>query len=1093
MVSRWRDRHDQALLIVDQFEELFTLNPHEVQAKYAEMLRRLADDADVHVLLAMRDDFLHRSHAFEPLLPIFEDLSALEQPNASALHRALKLPARILDFEFEDEELASEMVARVEGEKSALPLLAFAMSRLWELRDRERRLLTREAYEAIGGVGGALGQQAEATLKGIGDDCVPVVREIFRNLVTGEGTRAVREIGELLSVFPKPQRANSEVILSRLVDARLLTTFEEEGIEGDGRRRVEVVHESLLTSWPRLVRWQTQDAEGAQLRDELRQAAQAWDEHGRHDDRLWTGTAFREFCVWRERYPGGLSGTEEDFAAAMTSLATRRRRQRRISAAVVTAFLVAVAAVLGSLWRQSVRETLRAEAAKLLALAQVQLDTDPSEALAFATSSLELADTEEARIFAVRALSEGPPVRILVMGDSGPAGSFKVPVFSPDGRWVALGGFNNEYVLVWQESGGPPVVLGGHAVFADGVTGVGWTRDGLLVTGHYKEERVRIWEMPTGRLVRTIEFSKPAWWRLGNTHVLALLRETFDQGDSSPWGLRQWEIPDGPAEDMGSVDFRALGASNLVFDPDGDAFFYARGDEVFRRSLPVRANVPDTFMVRHSAAGITFGRPAPGWFFSRDRGGEIILWASENGTTEPVRRLREPINAETALTPHAGGRWAIDPDGNIGSREGKRLLWDLEALPGARPIELRRSGSWMMVIAGFHPTGDWVASATDGGAEISFWPLRIAIPNVVDGYETFWRVPVGFTPDGRYLVSNWGQDRVRMWPLPGIGESDVIDLKLPHGGTAVRGRFAVSPSGDRILSAGKGRNTFVLSRRGEEPVQLSGFAGHDVILGGAFSPSGDLVAVAILWPENQPALRVWDLESGEAMVFDVPDGRRDDAAEGSFQTYQVENVAFANESTLYSSGGAGLIRWNLEDGSFEQIIDPAPDSCLFMIVSADRRKILTFEAAETSARRRTLLHDLSAGEEKEVEIPTDSLVLSLGPEGTTWVAGDENGLVWVGRFDEGKAHVLAGHNGSVKAVAISPDRRWIASSGEDRTLRLWPMPDLSKPPLHTLPLDELIAKLKTLTNLRVVRDEESPSGWKLTHDPFPGWETVPEW
>ena len=64
---------------------------------------------------------------------------------------------------------------------------------------------------------------------------------------------------------------------------------------------------------------------------------------------------------------------------------------------------------------------------------------------------------------------------------------------------------------------------------------------------------------------------------------------------------------------------------------------------------------------------------------------------------------------------------------------------------------------------------------------------------------------------------------------------------------------------------------------------------------------------------------------------------------------------------------------------------------------------------------------------------------------------------------------------------------------EDTTVRLWPMPDLSRPPLHTLPREELIAKLKTLTNLRVVRDEDSPTGWKLTHDPFPGWETVPTW
>ena len=55
------------------------------------------------------------------------------------------------------------------------------------------------------------------------------------------------------------------------------------------------------------------------------------------------------------------------------------------------------------------------------------------------------------------------------------------------------------------------------------------------------------------------------------------------------------------------------------------------------------------------------------------------------------------------------------------------------------------------------------------------------------------------------------------------------------------------------------------------------------------------------------------------------------------------------------------------------------------------------------------------------------------------------------------------------------------------------MPDLSKPPLHTLPRNELIAKLKALTNLRVVRDDLSPTGWKLEVGPFPGWKTVPTW
>jgi WD40 repeat protein len=88
---------------------------------------------------------------------------------------------------------------------------------------------------------------------------------------------------------------------------------------------------------------------------------------------------------------------------------------------------------------------------------------------------------------------------------------------------------------------------------------------------------------------------------------------------------------------------------------------------------------------------------------------------------------------------------------------------------------------------------------------------------------------------------------------------------------------------------------------------------------------------------------------------------------------------------------------------------------------------------------------------------------------------------------------LFGHRGRINEIAMSPDGRWIATGGDDFTIRLWPMPDLSKPPLHTLPREELIAKLKTLTNLRVVRDPESSTGWKLTHDPFPRWETVPSW
>ena len=87
---------------------------------------------------------------------------------------------------------------------------------------------------------------------------------------------------------------------------------------------------------------------------------------------------------------------------------------------------------------------------------------------------------------------------------------------------------------------------------------------------------------------------------------------------------------------------------------------------------------------------------------------------------------------------------------------------------------------------------------------------------------------------------------------------------------------------------------------------------------------------------------------------------------------------------------------------------------------------------------------------------------------------------------------MVGHEG-FSWPTISGDGQWIASGGEDSTLRLWPMPDFDKPPLHTLPRQELIAKLQSFTNLRAIRDEASSTGWSIEIGPFPGWAEVPEW
>jgi len=116
-------------------------------------------------------------------------------------------PALRCGYRFEDEAVVEEMLQEVTKERAALPLIAFTAAQLWERRNKETGYLTKDAYGAIGGVGGALAQHAESTLEQIGEDHIPVVRELFRNLVTAQGTRAARDREELLSVFDQEEPA----------------------------------------------------------------------------------------------------------------------------------------------------------------------------------------------------------------------------------------------------------------------------------------------------------------------------------------------------------------------------------------------------------------------------------------------------------------------------------------------------------------------------------------------------------------------------------------------------------------------------------------------------------------------------------------------------------------------------------------------------------------------------------------------------------------------------------------------------------------------------------------------------------------------
>ncbi|HEX2901477.1 MAG TPA: hypothetical protein VHS96_17310, partial [Bacteroidia bacterium] len=347
------------LIVVDQFEELLTLGcPPDERDRFVRLLLAVtgAAGAALGVVITLRDDFLIRVEQLPGLGPVLaRGIQLLGPLGPEALERIIVEPARRFGYELEDPALPARMVAAVAGAPAAVALISFAATRLWELRDRHFHQLSTKAYDAIGGVTGALARHADETVDAMPASERQLVRKAFRHLVTFEGTRAVLERDELLQLLGGG--AEVERLIERLIDARLLVSSESDR----GTGVVEIVHEALIREWPRLVEWRREDAEGSRFHEQLRSAARQWQDRGRPRGLLWRGDALAEYQLWRRRHATSLTPAEAAFGAASTADAARGRRIRQVIAA---AALTVVAVFFVALWRASLdanRAKLEAE------------------------------------------------------------------------------------------------------------------------------------------------------------------------------------------------------------------------------------------------------------------------------------------------------------------------------------------------------------------------------------------------------------------------------------------------------------------------------------------------------------------------------------------------------------------------------------------------------------------------------------------------------------------------------------------------------------------------------------------------------------
>src|SRR5947208_2146004 len=274
--------------------------------------------------------------------PLMEQHQCAVPPmDVQELRMVIEQPARLADVQLTFEgDLMGDLLFEMQGQAGALPLLQFTLDQLFQRRSGHQ--LTREAYQEIGGVKGALVRQAESTYASLpSEEHRRLTRTLFLRLIEPGATeqdttrrRAARS--ELLLADPK-ETVLLEEVSEAFIRARLVTS---DAVACTAV--LEVSHEALIREWPRLTNWLQEAREDIRLQQIISEDTTSWQERGRSKDRLYRGPQLVEAKAWARR--NSPSRNELSFLQAST------RARLRYGISVVTIVLVLLATAGLAAW-----------------------------------------------------------------------------------------------------------------------------------------------------------------------------------------------------------------------------------------------------------------------------------------------------------------------------------------------------------------------------------------------------------------------------------------------------------------------------------------------------------------------------------------------------------------------------------------------------------------------------------------------------------------------------------------------------------------------------------------------------------------------